>query len=249
MAFTTGLEDRAAEMLALAGEDVRLVLVEASATEADQLALLNRISNGDPSDDSVISLGLGVQFGRISIVLDVYDESIAREFAGRYGVDAICVDGLAPELVIPHGPQPTEGDGWRLLVDAPGVGRPWATGFADDQTALEVLWDRIGLTEPLPMIDFAQEVVIWFGPAVSGSCSAIRLDDLVFDMAGALVYPVIVLPGGNQNCTSDANPHAYLLAVNRTRLPERPFTVELVENACVTMPGVCEEQRTLVTGP
>ena len=140
--------------------------------------------------------------------------------------DTVCVEGAEPSDVVPDGPQPQSGDGWRLLADEPGKGLPYATGFADDSAELANLWATVGLEGPIPEIDFAEEAVAWFGPAVSGSCSDIRLDDVVFDAATAVLSPVIVQPGGARACTSDANPHAYIVALDRSRLPNR-FTVSI----------------------
>ncbi len=77
-----------------------------------------------------------------------------------------------------------------------------------------------------PAVDFEHEIVLHFGPAVSGSCSNIRLDGLLIEPG--LVLPQIVQPGVQPPaCTADANPHTYLLAVERSALPATPFRVQL----------------------
>jgi hypothetical protein len=85
------------------------------------------------------------------------------------------------------------------------------------------LWDPSGCG-PLPDVDFttAQD---WFGAVYSGSCPHIRLDDVVVD--GTLVYPVIVSTEFAGYCTADANPHAYVVALQRDRLPAGQFEIQL----------------------
>ena len=69
---------------------------------------------------------------------------------------------------------------------------------------------------------------MWFG-AVYGSTCPIRLDDVavVTDHEPALVHAVTVVPGGTGACTADANPHAYVVAIERERLPAGPFAIQL----------------------
>ncbi len=170
--------------------------------------------------------GSGNALGRVTVDLAVLDPAVVDELAATFAdqVDLLCVSGADPADVIPDGPQPQSGDGWRLLADEPGAGVAYDTGFATDTGAYKALWNEIGLAGEPPDVDFGTEVALWFGPAVSGSCSDIRMVDVVIDADNALVYPRIVLPGGHRSCTSDANPHAYVVAVQRELLPER-FTV------------------------
>ncbi len=69
-----------------------------------------------------------------------------------------------------------------------------------------------------------------FGPAVSGSCPQIRLDDVVIDVERRLVHADFSHPGAPSECTSDANPHAYIVALERDALPPSPFTVQVFED-------------------
>lgn len=248
IAFTTDLEARRSEVLDAVGGSVRTSIVEAEHTMEELLAVAARIGESDAYGENRLILGTSIRenYGLVWVAVDVLDAETIEAVTERFGGEPVCLEGADPSDYIPPGPQPTGGDGWRLLADEPGLGRPWATGYADSEAQLGVLLDDVGLDVEPPVVDFSTEAVIWFGPAVSGSCPDIRLDDVIFDLEERMVRPLIVLPGGWRTCTGDANPHAYLVAVLRDRLPDTPFTVELLVDACENAPGVCEEQRTLV---
>ena len=96
--------------------------------------------------------------------------------------------------------------------------------MATDSASLEGLWAEIGLAAPVPEVDFEEHVVIWFSAVVSGSCPEIRLDDVVVD--GSVVYPEIADLKRVLICTLDAVPHAYVVALDRSRLPSGPFVIQ-----------------------
>jgi hypothetical protein len=70
-------------------------------------------------------------------------------------------------------------------------------------------------------------VVLWFGAVYGSSCPGIRLDDVVVDAERSVVHALIVLPDPPAGCTDDANGHAYLVALDRDRLPAPPFRIQL----------------------
>ena len=174
-------------------------------------------------------IGSGNLQNIVPVDLEVLDPEVVAGLAAAVPTGTVCVTGADPADVVPEGPQPEAGDGWRLLADEPGIGMAYATGAATDQAGYDALWAEIGLPGDPPAVDFATEVVLWFGPAVSGSCDEIRLDDVDLDEETATVRPEIVLIGGNRSCTDDANPHAYVVAYERSRLPQR-FTVTVAPN-------------------
>lgn len=163
---------------------------------------------------------------------------IESQFAGQ----PVCLEGADPADAPPPGPQQPAGDGWRLLATEP-TGQPYRTGIAWDAASLAVLWAEAEVTADVPAIDFQREVVIWFGAVVSGSCPDVRLDDVVFDGGRRMVHAEIVLVDPPMACTSDANPHAYLVAVPRSRLPAPTFAIQL---GAEDPPGGVPEERTLV---
>jgi hypothetical protein len=205
---------------------VRVVAAERSTPELD--AVRSRVSAwAEEHMDVVVGHGVPTDRNVVDVGLRVLDPAVVADLAAAVGTDGVCVEGTEPADVIPEGPQPERGEGWRLLADEPGAGVPYDTGFAGTAEELAALWNEIGLAGEPPSIDFVEEVVVWFGPAVSGSCSDIRLDDVVLD--GAELRPEIVLPGGSRGCTDDANPHAYVVTYERARLPER-FTISVAPN-------------------
>jgi len=162
-----------------------------------------------------------------------------RRVAGRWvllAATALAVAGCSRAL----GPQPSEGDGWRLLADQDGgAGSWWPVGLVADAAGMPELW--AALDAPVPEVDFEEHVVISFGVTFSPSCPDIRLDDVVVD--GAVVYPEIVYLSRGLACNLDAAPHAYVVAVERSRLPSGPFAIQLeAETPSYAKP----EQRLLV---
>ena len=225
IAFTADIDTRRSEVDKLIGDTPHAVIEAATS-----LSELSRLSDEFMAwnQEHNVAGGWGRQddIGRVNIDLYVRDERSVRAVAGRFAGRPVCVEGRAPSDIIPEGPQPTEGPGWRLLADAP-TGRPWAVSAAQDRPSYERLWRQLGLPGSPPRVDFATELVLHFGPAVSGSCRNIRLDEIVVDTNRAVVYPRVVLPGTTQQaCTSDANPYTYLVAMERAVLPNE-FTLQI----------------------
>jgi hypothetical protein len=186
-----------------------------------------------------------LQNNRVQLELGVVDAETLAALGEHFPADALCVEGPSPDEIVPEGPQPQSGQGWRLLADEPGVGTVWDTSAAFDQAGYEALWRTLGLDGELPAVDFADEIVLHFGPAVSSSCPNIRLDGLLIE--GDLVLPDIVQPGVQPPaCTADANPHTYLVAVERPALPPVPFRVQLEPEPC---PGCAGTDVTVVESP
>jgi hypothetical protein len=151
------------------------------------------------------------------------------------------VEGVDPADVIREGPQPDGGDGWRLL-GAARSGTAYRTGVATTPAQYARLWEDSGVGGEAPDVDFEREVAIWFG-AVYGSGCEVRLDDVVVDEERRLVHAELVIPGVHQACNDDANPAAYVVAVERDRLPEGRFSVQLGPD---DPPAGVPEERTVV---
>jgi hypothetical protein len=200
--------------------------VGARHTYRELVAVQRRI--GEETRSVSDASALDVVGNRIEVYLGVVDDASLAFLAQRYPADAICVVGPTPEELVPEGPQPQTGEGWRVLADAPGIGPTWDTSAALDKAAYRELWAELGLPGERPPVDFVNEIVVHFGPAVSGSCPEIRLDGLL--VRGDLVLPDIVRPGIQPSaCTADANPHTYLLAVERSALPTAPFRLRVTD--------------------
>jgi hypothetical protein len=233
-AFTGAIAEHQAAVQELATTEVpvRAVRVDHSLAELQQV---QRALENEELGLIPYASAIDVMRNRVELTLGVLDEKTRSTLGERFSGDVLCVDGPAPDDLVPEGPQPQSGPGWRLLADAPGVGTVWDTSAAFDQEGYRDLWRMLGLDGEPPAVDFEHEVVLHFGPAVSGSCSNIRLDGLLVEPG--LVLPQIVQPGVQPPaCTADANPHTYLLAVERSALPAMPFRVQLSREPC---PG-CE---------
>lgn len=121
------------------------------------------------------------------------------------------------------GEQPTAGSGWRLLGEGLS-GSAYRTGVATTPDQMSTLWEDAGLDGEPPSVDFATEIGVWFGAAYGSDCP-VRLDGVV--VTGDVLHADVVLRGYAGGCNDDANPHAYVVAVERTMLPDRAFWIQL----------------------
>jgi hypothetical protein len=240
VAFTGDAAARQAELQAEFPE-VGAVAVEVPTTWR-QLRKLQDRAQQLLADAGVEFAGSGAYVDRwvVEFMVNAADERVTTALAPVAGERICLTDTGVPE---PEGPQPDEGDGWRLLGDEM-VGETYRTGIATTEEQYRTLWRQVGMSAQRPPVDFAAEVVVWFG-AVYGSTCPIRLDNVavVTDHEPALVHAVTVVPGGTGACTADANPHAYVVAIQRDRLPAGPFAVQLGE---ADPPAGVPEERTLV---
>lgn len=234
-------EDAAARQADIEAEfpGAGVVAVEVRATEQELRALRAEVEEALEGLDSW-GLSHSVPSGMVSVDVPVLDEETLSRFAELAG-PMLCIGGADPADAVPDGPQPTEGDGWRLLAEDL-TGWSYRTGVATTPEQYEALWREADLTGELPSVDFETEIVIWFG-AVYGSGCPIRLDDVAFDQDRRVVHGEFVLPGNPTFCNADANPHAFVLAVQRDRLPDAPFAVQLDAE---DPPGGAPEERTTV---
>ena len=239
VAFTNDVAARDAELEAMF-PDAGVVAVEVPSTLADLLSLQRRAAD--------LLLAAGVEYAgsaadvttwTVSLLVNAADERVAEALAPVAG-ERICIEDTGPP--VPERPQPEAGSGWRLLADEL-VGESYRTWIATDEAQYEGLWDLVGLAGQRPLVDFDKEIVVWFG-AVYGSSCPIRLDDVVVDLGRSppLVHAVTVAPGTGV-CTADANPHAYVVAIDRGALPAGPFAIQLGPEDRPLGPP---EQRTLV---
>ena len=224
-AFTGAPEEHEAALQELATTEVPVRAVKVRHTYAELEQVQRQLENDELGVIPYAS-AIDVMRNRVELTLGVLDKKTRAALGERFSGDVLCVDGPAPDNLVPEGPQPQRGPAWRLLANEPGVGTVWDTTAAFDQEGYRELWRMLGLDGEPPAVDFEHEIVLHFGPAVSGSCSNIRLDGLRIE--NDLVLPQIVQPGVQPPaCTADANPHTYLLAVERSALPAPPFRVQL----------------------
>lgn len=152
--------------------------------------------------------------------------------------DAVPVDRSGAASGLPH----------RVLVEGPSVGDVYVTDLAASGEDFNALWSRLGLAGPVPEVDFASSVVLYFGAVESGSCPLGKVEALMLDEGKRRVYPAIPMAGGDSAvdvCTDDAGLHAVLIEVDRTDLPDGEFSIWIDES---DPPACCTEGVTVVTG-
>ena len=225
LAFSSDAEARQ-EDLEEEFPDVGVVAVAVDHTRERLEALADRVRSelAPFLEPDAHSVGVDGSKGTAYLEVVALTEQLRGEIERRFSGEPLCVSGSDPASLPPPGPQPEGGEGWRLLADEAGAGEPWRIGLATDAASFEGLWAEIGLAAPVPEVDFEEHVVIWFSAVVSGSCPDVRLDDVVVD--GSVVYPEIADLNRALACTHDAVPHAYVVAVERSRLPSGPFVIQ-----------------------
>jgi hypothetical protein len=241
LAFSVDAEQRQSELEQLF-PDVGVVTVQVDWTMEELTRLQERVGT-ELTPLFPVSSGIYTMQGVVGIGVGVLRADRVAAVAERFANEPICVEGIEVADAPAPGPQQLSGDGWRLIADQQGVGVSYRTGIATDDPSYVGLWRQVGLEGEPPPVDFETEVVIWFGAVYGSSCPNLRLDDVVVDQAGAIVHAVIVLADVPMACTADANPHAYLVALERARLPAGPFAIQLSADA---PPGGVPEERTLV---
>jgi hypothetical protein len=221
--------------------DVGAVVVEVDWTMEELTDLQDRLAADAALLELGIATGVSVTQGVVSVELgELTPDRLSR--LAPYEGERLCVSGFDPAVLPSEGPQPQAGEGWRLLVDEL-AGEPFRTGIAADDDGLVRLWELVGLTSPVPPVDLETEVAIWFGAVYGSSCPDLRLDDVVIDHDRALVHAEIVDVSRQVACTDDANPRAFVVAVERSRLPAGPFAIQL---GPTDPPPGAPEERTLV---
>jgi hypothetical protein len=241
VAFTEDVAAREAE-LAETFPGVGVVAVQVDRTNAELEALQQRVSDRLMGRFDSMAVASDVRKGVVEVYIGVLSEERIAIVASQFAGEPVCVSGIDPAVAIPVGPQPTGGDGWRLLASEK-VGEPYRTGIAAEPEAYASLWASIGLAGEPPPVDLQREVVIWFGAVYGSSCPDIRLDAVVSDQERRLVHGTIVLPSTFSVCTQDANPHAFVVAIERATLPPPPFGIQL---SAEDPPGGAPEERTIV---
>ena len=238
--FSRDAAARGAE-LAEAFPGVGAVTVEVPRTAAELEALQRRVHEVLPPEVAGGSSAMTTH-GVVQIMVGVATPERIAAVEAAFAGEPVCIAGTDPADAPAAGPQQPAGDGWRLLATE-ATGHAYRTGIAFDDASLAALWDLSGVSAPLPTIDWEREVVVWLGAVYGSSCPDLRLEDVVFDTGQRLVHADIVLPDPPVACTDDANPRAFLVAVDRVRLPPPPFAIQLSSE---DPPGGVPEERTVV---
>jgi hypothetical protein len=131
----------------------------------------------------------------------------------------------------PAGTQPRAGPGWRLISD-PTLQTP--SGLLVAATELGMTEARLLFGADLPDIDFDREILVIFTYSTSSTCDEMQFRGLEIDRDARRVsglpafghdaYPEIPEV---RACTTDGQPHSFVVSIERASLPEAPFTIRL----------------------
>lgn len=131
----------------------------------------------------------------------------------------------------PAGTQVTDGPGWRLLADATVMTPRGLLVAADEVTLAEM---RLLFAEELPDVDLEREILVIFTYITSSTCDEMLFTGLEIDsgtrrVSGVPAFGHDAFPEVPEvrGCTSDGQPHSFVVAIDRSSLPDLPFTVGL----------------------
>lgn len=222
--------------------------IEAASRSYDDLVALSQSLIQAAHDANLAHSGGARMDGRIGVDLAVRDRASVDGIAAIAGddADAVCVSGGAdPATVVPIGPQPMSGDGWRLLVEPATFRVAAPISIASSAGEYEALWASLGLSGTPAPVDFGSEVVIAVVNGEPPGCEH-RLVGLTFDLEAHRVRVELVLPGGERPCAAMASSRTYVVAVPRSRLPALPFRIVNRGDQCAgSCPGDPLEVTTL----
>jgi hypothetical protein len=122
-------------------------------------------------------------------------------------------------------------------------GADWAfvTRAATSAEEWTELWDELSPGLDRPPVDFGSEIVAVFGVGIGG-CREVRLDDVVIDHAGTLIYTATSDPLAPRGCDSMLSGAAmFVIGLERASLPSLPIALYWQDPAkcpgCEGMPG------------
>lgn len=160
-------------------------------------------------------------------------------------------DGAGPVGTTAAGPEPApthardpdgnllSGPGWELLAFTRS-GPTFGVAVAENEADAARLWTALPFDIAAPAVDYDTHVLVVLGHAVSSSCPEIQLQGLTIEPDRA--YGEFTFDHGGDACTADANPAAYLLAVERSALPDRFLLTLEADDTC----RGCDEDAILV---
>lgn len=200
-------------------------------TEAELFAIMDRVQ-----DDEALLAELGIELhghGLMTmenrVALDAKAPNPVE--AERWLEDRYGAGFEATVLPLPAAwAQEAAGPGWRLLAQGPW-GRSFSVSAAQTPDELDTHWSEWLAPGDPPAFDSDSEIVAMFGWTVGSSCPEARLDGVVFDRDNDRVHGQFSDPLGPRECTSDARPHTFVVALDRRELPASSFELWLWEGA------------------
>ena len=105
------------------------------------------------------------------------------------------------------------------------------------------MWATVDPATTPPSIDLSHEMAVSFAEGVGSSCPDLLLDDVVIDPTARWIYDVTKNPLGDIPCTADlTGTVVFVVALQRTALPDSPFTIALDAPDVCAGPGCAAVQ-------
>jgi hypothetical protein len=118
------------------------------------------------------------------------------------------------------------GDGWRLIAHQRATGERNRVQLITDQAGLDAAADTMLLRSDPEPVDFERSAVAWLTPVGTISCTT-RLDEVAFDLERKVVDVTFSL-GLTMGCASPPVGDSFLVAIDRERLPDRPYRIRIL---------------------
>ncbi len=212
--------DRARVSAVVAGVAFDVEAVEVRHSMDDLEALHSRIAAQVPD----WWLQIDTRFNAVAVDLGFVEPSDQERWPFEDGLDGICRRVGNP--VGDFGPQPASGDGWRLLaITDSGVAEPVSVAVTGDEFV--DLWADLVVPDDLPAVDFTSEIVVVFFElrGFPPACDRVIFDGVEFGDDQVSGQPRNVHPVGLQGCLAIGLPRSFVVAIDRSRLPSKPFLI------------------------
>ena len=121
--------------------------------------------------------------------------------------------------------QPTSGSGWQIIGYQRATGVRGTVQQLADQTALDNAWQTLGFDGSPGPFDFDRSDVFWFVSTGTIGCPS-HFGGVQIDFARRVASAIFTL-ALTSGCDDHPVPDAFIVAIDRSRLPPAPFTVEL----------------------
>jgi hypothetical protein len=156
------------------------------------------------------------------------------------GDPTIPAPNATPAWTAPPGAQAQSGDGWRLLASSDRFQvainvESNSVAVATTPREYTTLWLSVA-HGTAPAVDFDREFVARFVPAVSSTCPWVAFRGIGVNSSEHRLYgrfdelpPQLFMDNvpSTFGCTTDATPHAFLVAIDRSLAPAAQFTLRL----------------------
>jgi len=237
MLFTGDLDQHRAAIASLprgAGVDVR----PCTFTEAELTLVLHGLDFNELRSQGieVITASLDTVGNVVRVEAKAASAEAKTQLEQRYGGKLIATIHPFPGAWSNRG----AGTGWQLVANMER-GSEWAFSArgATNEGEWVALWNELSPGLERPAIDFGTQVAAVFGVGIGGGCREVRLDDVVIDHAGRMVYPQTSDPLAPRGCDSSLTGAAvFVVALSRDTLPEVPFKLFWQDPAlCPTCDG------------